>query len=476
MASKSKKIKLEVLPEAENRTFLDLNDDCLLIILEKLSPNDLCSISFTCKHMQTLAFAQFQREFPNECIKIKTNSSTRNQRSSVEFVATKSSYLKYFSKCIRNVELNGGNFEVERLFNFIKSKCCDNLKKLQMHLGGQIKTNHGEIIKDQLKNLESLSISGIHETSDVRNGLLKYCENLKHFEIETERWCWNTKWMQHEYPSLKSMKISLSDAECFGKIFDDHAGVFFRINPQLKDISCTGIKTTGYILRNCQNIKRLSVIFEANDRFEDIYDELITYCKQSPIESLELDFSKNDKLKTLTLITGLDSINPIRGLGLKMQNKSDAPIIIMNFKQLRKLKLVCEPWVQIPDEVLENISKKLPLLEEFQIFALWRPVFMLKKLLMLFVINSLSLNMLMFSFASREIDFTPNDLIELNRTRRTSAKACNMTINLQAAKRFFPDSVPKMHDEPVLKKPSNSMLRINFKTVKTNGKLVEYVD
>lgn len=209
MGPSAKKRKLEKSPTVKQLQFLDLNDDCILTVMEKLSSiGDLRSLSSTCHRLKDLASLQFWHENRNKFIAIIVRpdlSGARPEDFQVAFSKIGKDYLDWFGKKFRNIRLSDGGWDInpQRLIDFFKNECCDmQLKSLKLRISGHLDYAHGELIKDQLKNLNYLSILYPHVRSDVHSSLLKHCENLEHFAIETNNQS-DTFWLLNEYPKLK---------------------------------------------------------------------------------------------------------------------------------------------------------------------------------------------------------------------------------------------------------------------------------
>ena len=61
------------IESTEEMQFLGLNNDCILEIFRRSPPNELCSMSFTCKRLKALAEYQMVFNFEHECMTIEAN-------------------------------------------------------------------------------------------------------------------------------------------------------------------------------------------------------------------------------------------------------------------------------------------------------------------------------------------------------------------------------------------------------------------
>lgn len=120
-------------------------------ILELLPLSDLCSMSSTCKYIQSLAQRENRRKNPNELITIEIN-----RRSAFEGES----------------KLANDNYvDVELLYNFMKSNCCESLNSLSINILSSVNINVNihpdEYVKKQLRSVQSLTIEKLKSVSAV---------------------------------------------------------------------------------------------------------------------------------------------------------------------------------------------------------------------------------------------------------------------------------------------------------------------
>lgn len=442
MEPEMKRIKFDKPSAASETRFLDLNDDCILTIFDQFPINDLCSMSFTCQRIQTLAFYHYQRLFPEKIIVIDVK---KNRHKSIVFSDQQEKCVKYFSKCISNVRVNGGGVLIKRLFNFIESNCCSTLKTLEISTQARMYPSDGQIIKDQLEGLQSLVVRDLNSENDIHRVLLKHCKNLKNLKIDTKK-DGNDKWLQQHYPKLETLNIQLN---CnYLAAFADNAGQFFQNNPQIKDVSCSGCVVGKILSKNVIGIKRLAIKMDwMNLHLRGLLDDLQVYCQQKPFECLEFDFG--DKLYTLdaildglTMLSDFNEIHPIHGLTINIcgiivhsRKKSEIIPVIVNLKHLRKLNLhISFIDMSLISNFMEVLAKEMVHLEDLEIMLFitqLEEALVLKTFLMPFISNAKQMKKLtltFFTIGTKINKLNSNEFNDLAAIRSRISDACSIRI------------------------------------------------
>lgn len=139
-----------------NTEFMDLNDDTIEAIFMKLPPNDMYSLSSTCKRLYELA-AQYHhrmhRFYSLVIRKCHEKSDPEYLRLSAEpIIFNGTAYVRY----IRDVTICMYNYVTYTIdiFHLLKSQCIVNLRVLNLHRCVDIANEYGEIIQAELGNLE----------------------------------------------------------------------------------------------------------------------------------------------------------------------------------------------------------------------------------------------------------------------------------------------------------------------------------
>lgn len=439
MGRKTKRVKLKDAPPTSGIQILDLKDDLISAIFDHLSPIDLCSMSFTCKRIQTLAFNQFHQKYPNEVIVIDSQSIAN--KTSYVFSNLNGKYVKYFGKCIPNVKL----FDVpstRQLFEFVKAECCPKLKSLDIVGKSHIYPEDSEIIRVQLEKLESLIVRHMRPSNDIYRILLKHCKNnIKHLTIQTFPFR-HFNWLLQHYPKLRSFSIQLyNDRHCVAS-FTGHAVRFFRNNPQIKDISCYERDVLKIILRNVINIERLAINCEKWDanthNLRLILGDLRTYCQKSPIQCLEFQsrhfFMDPKAIENLDMLCEFNKVHAIHGLKIAfnqhLELSSGTIPMVMNFKYLKELNVnTGSVDDSIVSDFMKRIAKEMVHLEELTISAHTKQLPIQETFLMPFVRDAVKLERLKIDIGTCiKIKIEQRDLWNMNAARKCSPEANRMDI------------------------------------------------
>lgn len=457
MEPKAKHLKLDKTSSKSEIEFLDLNDHCIADIFDKLSSADLCSMSFVCQRMQTLAFKHFLQKSPQNVLTIIAGKTSTRKKDLVTFSDSCNKHEKHFRKCIPNVRLLWRMFGTDNLIKVIKTECCPNLKVFDITAKVPMNQRHGESIKDQLKELDSLAIREIKAATDIHNVFLTHCKSLKQLTIETDE-DGNADWLLEIYPKLQSLAVLFPDKEHYCRKFVRFANRFFNNHPNVNDVSCVGGQALKAILRNVTDIQRLSVHIQYDDNFVKVLGDLRDYCKKNPIQCLEFQLNDNATETNLKMLHDFNKIHEIHGLTayLAIYRFNDIMPFIQQLKHLKMLKLrVAETrdLNKIPDILTKNLTR----LEVVELEDISKSTNMvLKTVLMPFVSNATAMKKLTIIVGdTQKIKMDSNDLIELNAARLRASGARPMDIHVV---KFSYGTFT----EPKLNIPQKCMLRIKF--------------
>lgn len=292
--------------------FIDINDDCFYKIFEYLPVSDLCSTSFTCKRLQTLAQHYFGQKYPKEWITIDISLNARGN-TEMEFSKTDpNKVLKYFGKFIRNIRMQSsmdesGWIDLGLLYDFLKNECCDKLHSLELNLGSRIDLNSmaNDESKMQFHSIESVKIIDVECVHSTYNGLLQLCANLKSLKFATSTNNNVYEWLRYIYPNLELLKLPWNRGQKPESIQD-----FLQNHQQLKDITCEGIHLRYPRFQNFQNIHRLVFRAAGGNELINIIQKLKA---NKTITFLAVKLGICDG-SIQSIITDLNAIQPINKL------------------------------------------------------------------------------------------------------------------------------------------------------------------
>lgn len=431
--------------------FLDMDDDCILAICDRLDLSGLHSMKTTCLRLYRLASGHFQRKYADERIDVDC------KRSEPLHFKIGGEYQKYFHSDIRNVRINGKNAAMHHIFKFITANVCANLKHLQLdNFRGVIPEKYGHVIKDQLKQVQCLTINNFQTASDIYEGLLEKCENLQEFSIRTEQ-DGDADWLIHNYPHLKRISFDFRD-KYHRKKFDKFAEQFFQLNQQLHTITCSNADTMRTVLTKIQRIDRVVLKFESVQEIEQVYGALIAFC-EGEMGWLEVVCPKEcryDQEKNKTMLNRLANVNrlqTIRKLTVKylIDVFNEFTPRIESLKQLEVLvdfdEIEHDQWLedifQYTNLIDLNLAFKSPFSLFVQIHPLVEPI--IRRLPKLETIR-LSHNGI--------ISIHRYDSKVLSLIRSTLPGACQTTIHVQVK-----DLMTSMKQ---FKDPKNNLVKIEF--------------
>lgn len=142
-----------------NTEFMDLNNDTIEAIFMKLPPDDMHSLSSTCKRLYKLAAQCHHRKHRFYSLVIRKcheKSDPEYLRLSAEPIISKgTAYIRY----IRDVTICMSNYVTNTIdiFHVLKSQCIENLRVLNLHRCVDIADEHGEVIRAELENLDVIT-------------------------------------------------------------------------------------------------------------------------------------------------------------------------------------------------------------------------------------------------------------------------------------------------------------------------------
>lgn len=312
-----------------------------------------------------------------------------------------------------------------------------------------------------------MKINFLSNETELYNSLLKYCKDIERVAIfnfscegsyeEINQY----KWLQHEYPKLKSLQLdgwSFQNRDSMSKIrFGRLLIEFFHKNPFIEDIQTSNRFIRDLAIENLKNIKRLSIttleIDPLNNNLLMCEKFKTIYQNNSCIGMIELEFfivSRSDFLPFRDRVEMLNSIKPIHRIKLRfcIHVQPERLMFLMflsEFKHLKCLQFIFYDNLPFPNhEVWENFSKKCLYLEELRIVVCDKYLGpqVSKELIKQFVWNSPKLKMLnLNNFETLD----ENDLSAWNELRKKLNGGVDITILDSCYRRRRPRMRPMSH-------------------------------
>lgn len=163
----------EAEPEPEADIF-KLNPHCFFEIFDRLMLRDLNSLAQTCKTMQKIAGAFFEKQYKTVHAEFE-NGTIRTGHFALYMVN-----LSGLSPFIRKIVIKSD--EEEELFYF-NTKCKESIKEIKFE-NVTLNESKVEMIKDIVGKAEVIKLYMCQFDGDFFEGFLKLATNLKHLSIE----------------------------------------------------------------------------------------------------------------------------------------------------------------------------------------------------------------------------------------------------------------------------------------------------
>lgn len=290
----------------------DLDENCMDIIFKYLPPNDLASLSLTCKRFKELSERYFYLKRETEPIYINaTPRSISFNHKSIRYYK----YEKVFQSLIRSVFVMIRNANSIDVCNFIKENCAKNLfaMKLVSEFGTEVSMNmtHSEILKDHLKNIRDLKLINI-STNDLYQIFLMHCKSLRTLTIEYDKYAFQNHclhgdiWLNRTYSELETLTIGIPD---FVQI---NLTSFLRLNPNVKEIVCNNSSAIESICESEVKIPSIVMIFSSEESFVSQRCKVQKWCQRKYSKKFELvipDIEEGEVIQACAKLPNLTGIH-----------------------------------------------------------------------------------------------------------------------------------------------------------------------
>lgn len=293
----------DLAPQTSKTEFSTLNDDCIFVIFDWLSSDDLCSIGQTCNRLHKLAADQFHRKYPEKvmnefCLRISNGEIT---------MLPNENYIKCFSKYIYNlkIQLMQRCTETDILcaVEFMRQKCSSNLVRIRFNCF-YLPASFGTSIKDFLKTVEIVEFIHCNGQSNYYDSILKHCPKLKH--LTTDGCSHDTDMnglLLRQNPTLEHFDYGFGNDFCSDKLM-----IFFQQNTNIKSLAWwlyNEHSSTLWpnacikcIVSNATNLECLYLSVTNSFNFLTIC-ELRNLCDRDNFKRLEIQFLGDNATKIL---------------------------------------------------------------------------------------------------------------------------------------------------------------------------------
>lgn len=340
----------------------NLDENCMDIIFKYLSPNDLASLSMTCRRFKELAERYFYLKRETEPIYI--NATPR----SVAFTHKSIQYYKYekvFQSLIRSVFVMFRNANSIDVCNFIKENCATNLfaMKLVSEFGAEVAMNgtHSEILKDHLKHIRDLKLINI-STNDLYQVFLRHCTSLRTLTIEYDKYAFQNHclygdtWLNRTYPHLETLIIGIPD---FVQIDLTN---FLRLNPNLKEIVCNNSSAIESLCESEAKIPSVVLIFSSEESFVSQRCKVREWCRLKNSKNFELVIPEIEEGEVIQACAKLPNLTAFH-CGCNLDEIFELDICFPDIVKLCIDLTFNEP----ADELYDQFVKTFPNLRELRI-------------------------------------------------------------------------------------------------------------
>ncbi|XP_031630562.1 uncharacterized protein LOC116345392 [Contarinia nasturtii] len=144
-------------PTQMNLNLLDLNDDCLLHILQNMCPTQLCNMAETCKRLQAMARYAFRLKYKR--LDLKTSQGMNAIKRLLKNFGGQTSTLQivHSNSCHTSLHCNCTLGKSKKLLTWIVRYCRQNLVDLTLK-GFRIESDMMNKAKERFASLETLTL------------------------------------------------------------------------------------------------------------------------------------------------------------------------------------------------------------------------------------------------------------------------------------------------------------------------------
>lgn len=346
--------------QMEQDYFSALNGDCIFEIFRQLSLDDLCAVSETCSELQKWAGSHFQRKYPE----LSKSIAIEVKNEVVDFAQT-GSYVKYFSRYIKSVQIFYSNDEMdERLAQFMRMHCGEDIKKIEF-FGCVWCKSFGWEIQNILRNVEIVEFNwSPGHTSVSLDDILGFCQQIKCLKVKNYAWSEAIEFPAKTYRTLEVFEYHIDNPN---QAISTDLETFFRQNPNIKRFVCGGRLETrslkrilSIVIENSQISELFLVLKFFDTDFQSILGELKQLDARDGFQRIELMLPNR---MNLTNISALAALRKFTGLHFyDWDNSLDQHV--SEFKLFHNLKILNFKYCSLSEASAIELAQSLPNLEE----------------------------------------------------------------------------------------------------------------
>lgn len=242
----------------ERKTFLNLNDDCQIMICCKLSLDNLCSIAQSCAHLLSVSRNAFVLNRKNKRLNLLELVRSFGPKVESDVVLKKvENILKHFGDLIVEVVLDFTNENREQLFSYehmkqpifrLIVKHCSN-GNLESFRASYLSV--GSQAKKLFRNLKTIRLEYCQKY-EVALSKNKKCTNLT---IDGENGCGI---FIYEFPKLESLALRFESNDC--QIFSNSCNLCLLFHTNLRILKLDVTSGFTHHLNTIAKLKQLEVL------------------------------------------------------------------------------------------------------------------------------------------------------------------------------------------------------------------------
>lgn len=214
--------------------FQRLNNDCIFELFKRLSLDDFCSMSRSCKRIKMLAENYFERKYFYKIVFLYWNYNARE----IRLVPGKDYVVRFsrFTKCVSVVSLINDPEASDQLIRYLILNCNSNMKELSFK-NIEFREEHVKWMKEKFENVEMLTFQ---ECQPI-NFIVSLVEN---------------------YKQLKSLALSVTYKQSDWNNFVQKSAILPQLKNLFFDKPLDKLKFISHITDRATNLEQFCIGFD----------------------------------------------------------------------------------------------------------------------------------------------------------------------------------------------------------------------